>query len=70
VLHGRQITPHKSRQPLRKKHLVKLGVATIAALAVLNHFKYPILNRLGITPTGIYEAAYWGQVDRMRNELE
>ena len=67
VLQGRQITPHKSRQPLRKKNLVKLGVATVTALAVLNHFKYPILNRLGITPTGIYEAAYWGQVDRIRN---
>jgi serine/threonine protein kinase len=67
MLQGRQITPHKSRQPLRKKTLVKLGVATVAALAVLNHFKYPILNRLGITSAGIYEAAYWGQVDRMRN---
>lgn len=67
VLQGKQISPHKSRQPLRKKHLVQLGVATIAALAVLNHFKYPILNRLGIPPTGIYEAAYWEQVDRMRN---
>jgi hypothetical protein len=54
MLQGRQITPHKSRQPLRKKNLVKLGVATVAALAVLNHFKYPILNRLGITSAGIY----------------
>ncbi|GAB4184838.1 MAG: hypothetical protein Fur006_22640 [Coleofasciculaceae cyanobacterium] len=45
VLPGRQITPKQSRQPLRKKTLVKLGVATVAALAVLNHFKYPILKR-------------------------
>jgi ankyrin repeat protein len=70
VLQGKQMIAGKSRKSPRRKGLVNFGIAAVAALAVLYHFRYPILTSIGILPTQMYVAATWGDVDTVRHYLE
>ncbi len=63
-----KLTQRKS--PISRKALVKLGIAAVAAVTVLNYFKYPILNYLGLIPPWVYQAAERGDVNRVRHYLE
>lgn len=63
-----KLTQRKS--PISRKALVKLGIAAVAAVTVLNYFKYPILNYLGLIPPWVYQAAETGDVNRVRHYLE
>lgn len=70
VLQGKQIMTRKSRKSSGGKRLVKFGIAAVAAMSILYHFKYPILASIGIVPTQMYVAATWGDVDTVRHYLE
>ncbi|MFB8787332.1 MAG: ankyrin repeat domain-containing protein [Potamolinea sp.] len=70
VLRGKRIIVGKSASSSGWKGLGILLIATVATVSVVNSFKYPILNSLGIVPRGIYEAIGKGDVNTVRNYLE
>ncbi|MEG4107510.1 ankyrin repeat domain-containing protein [Microcoleus sp. S13_C5] len=56
--------------PTQWKKRLKIGIAAVAAVAVFNHFKYPILNRIGFTPYAVVEAARQGDTKTVRHYLD
>ncbi|MEG4278418.1 ankyrin repeat domain-containing protein [Microcoleus sp. MON1_C1] len=56
--------------PTQWKKRLKIGIAAIATVAVFNHFKYPILNRIGFTPNAVVEAASQGDTNTIRHYLD
>ena len=56
--------------PTQWKKRLKIGIAAIATVAVLNHFKYPILNRIGFTPNAVVEAVERGDTQTVRHYLD
>ncbi|MEG4495174.1 ankyrin repeat domain-containing protein [Microcoleus sp. D3_18_C4] len=56
--------------PTQWKKRLKIGIAAIATVAVLNHFKYPILNRIGFTPNAVVEAVRQGDTQTVRHYLD
>ncbi|NER51420.1 MAG: protein kinase [Symploca sp. SIO1A3] len=69
VLQGR-IVVAKSGSSLPWKTLVGVAVAGIAAVTVLNSFKWTVLSTLGFRPTGICEAIVKGDAETVRNYLK
>jgi ankyrin repeat protein len=62
--------PLKPSSSGKWKRLAGVGIAAVAALALLNYFKNPILYTFGFTPTAIYEAAQEGDIATVRHYLE
>lgn len=56
--------------PTQWRKRLKIGIAAIATVAVLNHFKYPILNRIGFTPDAVFQAVEKGDTKTVRHYLE
>ncbi|MEG4173133.1 MULTISPECIES: ankyrin repeat domain-containing protein [unclassified Microcoleus] len=56
--------------PTQWKKRLKIGMAAIATVAVFNHFKYPILNRIGFTPHAVVEAVGQGDTNTVRHYLD
>ncbi|MBE9123192.1 ankyrin repeat domain-containing protein [Tychonema sp. LEGE 07199] len=56
--------------PTQWKKRLKIGIAAIATVAVLNHFKYPILNRIGFTPNAVVKAVEQGDTNTVRHYLD
>ncbi|HEY9301636.1 MAG TPA: ankyrin repeat domain-containing protein [Phormidium sp.] len=56
--------------PTQWKKRLKIGIAAIATVAVFNHFKYPILNRIGFTPNAVVEAVERGDTQTVRHYLD
>ncbi|MEG5045844.1 ankyrin repeat domain-containing protein [Microcoleus sp. B4-C1] len=56
--------------PTQWKKRLKIGIAAIATVAVFNHFKYPILNRIGFTPNAVVEAVRQGDTQTVRHYLD
>ncbi|NER49677.1 MAG: protein kinase [Symploca sp. SIO1A3] len=69
VLQGR-IVVAKSRPFLPWKTLVGVAVTGIAAVTMLNSFKWTVLSTLGFQPTGMCEAIAMGDVETLRNYLK
>ncbi|MEG4517237.1 MULTISPECIES: ankyrin repeat domain-containing protein [unclassified Microcoleus] len=68
-LRNPQICSVKSNPTQWKKRL-KIGIAAIATVAVFNHFKYPILNRIGFTPNAVVNAVKHGDTQTVRHYLD
>lgn len=47
-----------------------VGVATVAAVIGLNHFKYPLLSAIGFTPRAMYEGIMHGNYDTVKYYLD
>jgi len=63
----------KSNQATQWKKRLRIGIAgaaTVATLAVFNHFKYPILNRIGFTPDAVVNAVKQGDTKTVRHYLD
>ncbi|MGB3266844.1 MAG: ankyrin repeat domain-containing protein [Microcoleus sp.] len=63
----------KSNRSTQLKKRLKIGiaaVATVATVAVLNHFKYPILSRIGFTPDAVVKAVEQGDTKTIRHYLD
>ena len=59
--------------PTQWKQRLKIGiatVATVATVAVFNHFKYPILSRIGFTPEAVFKAVEQGDTKTVRHYLD
>jgi ankyrin repeat protein/serine/threonine protein kinase len=56
--------------PTQWKKRLKIGIAAVATIAVLNHFKYPILTRIGFTPDAVYQAVERGDTKTVRHYLD
>ncbi|AFZ07220.1 serine/threonine protein kinase [Oscillatoria nigro-viridis PCC 7112] len=56
--------------PTQWKKRLKIGIAAIATVAVFNHFKYPILNRIGFTPNAVVKAVEQGDTNTVRHYLD
>ncbi|MEG4328953.1 serine/threonine-protein kinase, partial [Microcoleus sp. herbarium5] len=56
--------------PTQWKKRLKIGIAAIATVAVFNHFKYPILNRIGFTPNAVVQAVERGDTKTVRHYLD
>ncbi|MEG5063542.1 ankyrin repeat domain-containing protein [Microcoleus sp. B3-A4] len=69
LLRNHRIVSVKSEQTQWKKRL-KIGIAAIATVAVLNHLKYPILNRIGFTPQAVVQAVGQGDTKTIRHYLD
>jgi ankyrin repeat protein len=69
LLRNPQIFSVKSNPTQWKKRL-KIGIAAIATVAVFNHFKYPILNRIGFTPNAVVNAVEQGDTQTVRHYLD
>ena len=69
MLRSPQIFSVKSNPTQWKKRL-KIGIAAIATVAVFNHFKYPILNRIGFTPNAVVKAVEQGDTKTVRHYLD
>ncbi|MEG4804154.1 ankyrin repeat domain-containing protein [Microcoleus sp. ARI1-B5] len=70
LLRSPQIFSVKSNPATSWKKRLKIGIAAIATVAVFNHFKYPILNRIGFTPHAVVEAARQGDTNTIRHYLD
>jgi ankyrin repeat protein len=60
-------------EPTQWKKRLKIGitaVATVATIAVFNHFKYPILSQIGFTPEAVYKAVEQGDTKTVRHYLD
>jgi ankyrin repeat protein/serine/threonine protein kinase len=60
-------------EPTQWKKRLKIGIAaiaTVATIAVFNHFKYPILNRIGFTPEAVVNAVKQGDTKTVRHYLD
>ncbi|MBD1810910.1 ankyrin repeat domain-containing protein [Microcoleus vaginatus DQ-U2] len=68
-LRNPRISSVKSNPTQWKKRL-KIGIAAIATVAVFNHFKYPILNRIGFTPNAVVNAVKQGDPKTVRHYLD
>lgn len=71
------LTALRTRQPMAKpsrsrsgKTVLGVGAATIALIAGLNHFKYPLLSAIGFTPRAMYEGIMYGDYDTVKAYLE
>ena len=60
----------KSNRATQWKKRLKIGIAAVATVAVLNHFKYPILNRIGFTPDAVINAVQQGDSNTVRHYLD
>ncbi|MEG4021668.1 ankyrin repeat domain-containing protein [Microcoleus sp. S13C4] len=69
LLRSPRISSVKSNPTQWKKRL-KIGIAAIATVAVFNHFKYPILNRIGFTPNAVVNAVEQGDTKTVRHYLD
>jgi serine/threonine protein kinase len=69
LLRNPRIVSVKS-DPTQWKKRLKIGIAAIATVAVLNHFKYPILNRIGFTPDAVVNAVEQGDTKTVRHYLD
>ncbi|MEG4068866.1 ankyrin repeat domain-containing protein [Microcoleus sp. Pol11C2] len=70
LLRHPRIVSVKSDRSMQWEKRLKIGIAAIATVAVLNHFKYPILNRIGFTPDAVVEAASQGDTNTIRHYLD
>jgi ankyrin repeat protein len=68
ALQGRMVVA-KPRSSVSWQALVGVGVAGLAAITLLNSFKWAVLGTLGFQPSGICEAAKSGNLDVIRNYL-
>ncbi|MEG5174874.1 ankyrin repeat domain-containing protein [Microcoleus sp. B3-D7] len=70
LLRNPRICSVKSDRSMQWEKRLKIGIAAIATVAVLNHFKYPLLNRIGFTPDAVVEAASQGDTNTIRHYLD
>ncbi|MEG4458848.1 ankyrin repeat domain-containing protein [Microcoleus sp. N9_A1] len=70
TLRNPRIVSVKSDQSTQWEKRLKIGIAAIATVAVLNHFKYPILNRIGFTPDAVINAVEQGDTTTVRHYLD
>jgi len=56
--------------PTQWNKRLKIGIAAIATVVVFNHFKYPILNRIGFTPNAVVKAVERGDTKTVRHYLD
>ena len=70
LLRSPQIFSVKSNPATSWKKRLKIGIAAIATVAVFNHFKYPILNRIGFTPNAVVKAVERGDTKTVRHYLD
>lgn len=69
LLRNPRIVSVKS-DPTQWERRLKIGMAAIATVAVLNHFKYPLLNRIGFTPDAVVNAVEQGDTKTVRHYLD
>jgi ankyrin repeat protein len=69
ALQGRMVVA-KTRSSVSWQALVGVGVAGVAAITLLNSFKWAVLGPLGFQPSGICEAAKSGNLDVVKNYLK
>lgn len=73
LLRNPRILSVKSNRSTQWKQRLKIGIAaiaTVATVAVFNHFKYPILNRIGFTPDAVFKAIEQGDTKTIRHYLD
>ncbi|MEG4809998.1 ankyrin repeat domain-containing protein [Microcoleus sp. F8-D3] len=70
LLRSPRILSVKSNPATSWKKRLKIGIAAIATVVVFNHFKYPILNRIGFTPNAVIEAIEQGDTTTVRDYLD
>jgi ankyrin repeat protein/serine/threonine protein kinase len=70
LLRNPRICSVKSNRATQWKKRLKIGIAAVATVAVLNHFKYPILNRIGFTPDAVINAVEQGDTKTVRHYLD
>ena len=70
LLRNPRICSVKSNRATQWKKRLKIGIAAVATVAVLNHFKYPILNRIGFTPDAVINAVEQGDTTTVRHYLD
>ncbi|MEP6490182.1 ankyrin repeat domain-containing protein [Microcoleus vaginatus GB2-A3] len=70
LLRNPRICSVKSNRATQWKKRLKIGIAAVATVAVLNHFKYPILNRIGFTPDAVVNAVGQGDTNTVRHYLD
>ncbi|MEG5136398.1 MULTISPECIES: ankyrin repeat domain-containing protein [unclassified Microcoleus] len=73
LLRNPRILSVKSNRARQWKKRLKIGIAAVAAVttvAVFNHFKYPILNRIGFTPDAVFQAVKQGDTKTVRHYLD
>jgi ankyrin repeat protein len=71
VLRGRRVVSRlKLRRPLPWKACIGVGVAAVAAVSVLNSFKWGILTTFGFSPIGICDVAESGNSNVIRDYLK
>jgi ankyrin repeat protein len=68
ALQGRMVVA-KPRSSVSWKALVGVGVAAVAAVTVLNSFKWAVLGTLGFQPVGMCNAIGRGDITRVKNYL-
>ncbi|MEG5038185.1 MULTISPECIES: ankyrin repeat domain-containing protein [unclassified Microcoleus] len=68
--HPRIVSVKSDRSSTQWEKRLKIGIAAIVSVAVLNHFKYPILNRIGFTPNAVVEAVEQGDTQTVRHYLD
>ncbi|MBD1828763.1 ankyrin repeat domain-containing protein [Microcoleus vaginatus GB1-A2] len=68
--HPRIVSVKSDRSSTQWKKRLKIGIAAIVSVAVFNHFKYPILNRIGFTPNAVVEAVEQGDTQTVRHYLD
>ena len=70
LLRHPRIVSVKSERSMQWEKRLKIGIAAIATVAVLNHFKYPILNAIGFTPDAVVNAVEQGDTKTVRHYLD
>lgn len=60
----------KPQRALGWKLGLGVGVATVATVVGLNHFKYPLLSAIGFTPRAMYEGIMHGDYDTVKYYLD
>ncbi|MEG4323099.1 MULTISPECIES: ankyrin repeat domain-containing protein [unclassified Microcoleus] len=69
-LRNPRIVSVKSDPVTQWKKRITIGIAAVATVAVLNHFKYPLLNRIGFTPEAVVQAVEQGDTETVRHYLD
>ncbi|MEQ9238102.1 protein kinase domain-containing protein [Coleofasciculus sp. E2-BRE-01] len=61
---------HQSRSSTPWRAIAGVAVATLVVVGVLNHYKYPILSAIGLTPRAMYEGIMGGDIETVTYYLD
>ncbi|MEG5059730.1 ankyrin repeat domain-containing protein [Microcoleus sp. A2-C5] len=70
LLRNPRIVSVKSNRSTQWKKRLTIGIAAVVTVAVFNHFKYPILSRIGFTPDAVFQAVKQGDTKTVRHYLD